>query len=285
MIEKSRRNCDVTEGFVQRVVGALEHELRSRSSDVYALEATVDYVFNLDLQYLQSAAQSSEQGAALPPPWVPREFVTMITDNTRVRDTLMADTRLPLYDLWFVGEPELAPLSDLVYRSTMALQATRANRSTGTARTPIRSVVGQAGRGAMGFQEFPRKKYRPEFEVEVGDNFFSAYTLSLSELVGSDREKIRGLRTTAMLLLPKNQPYCYWEAAYPTHVNTIAFDVNRFAQAESLEFLSMPLTLRTVPTERGWTPSRPLASGPMQIDGWMLPGHGVVLLWKPASSQ
>ena len=76
--------------------------------------------------------------------------------------------------------------------------------------------------------------------------------------------------------------YFSWSPPHPCYLRCVTFDVTDLAYGnEELVFLVATSTMGrgAVPLNGGWIRVRDRLTIP--IDSWMLPGHGVTLLWRP----
>ena len=75
---------------------------------------------------------------------------------------------------------------------------------------------------------------------------------------------------------------CFWQAPYPCYVERISFDAVALTLNGSASWLFrvVPFTFRSTATG-GWTQADQLSD--LVVRSWLLPGHGVALLWKPSN--
>ncbi|MCA1701828.1 MAG: hypothetical protein LC808_00570, partial [Actinobacteria bacterium] len=72
-------------------------------------------------------------------------------------------------------------------------------------------------------------------------------------------------------------------APYPCYVERISFDTAGLSLDGSTCWLFrvVPFTFRSTIATDGWTPAGQLKD--LAVRSWLLPGHGVALLWKPSA--
>ena len=76
--------------------------------------------------------------------------------------------------------------------------------------------------------------------------------------------------------------FCYWQAPYPCFVEKMQFDTTSFkvADHQEMQYSIKPFSVSGAEPST-WTTSAGIAQFPVQC--WMLQGHGVVFLWRPAA--
>jgi hypothetical protein len=94
-------------------------------------------------------------------------------------------------------------------------------------------------------------------------------------------ESIESLSLKASAFFPSDLGFFTWSPPHPCFVRTVTFDVEGMAgEGEELVYMVVPSTLKkhAFPQMRGWVrlPDR----FEVRLDSWMLPGHGVTLLWR-----
>jgi hypothetical protein len=93
---------------------------------------------------------------------------------------------------------------------------------------------------------------------------------------------VKGLSLQATSLQRVDDGFCFWQAPYPCYVEHISFDAGGLApnSTPSWLFRVVPFTFRSTATS-GWAPAEQLND--LVVRSWLLPGHGVALLWKPSN--
>ncbi len=111
------------------------------------------------------------------------------------------------------------------------------------------------------------------------------FECDLGELTHVDHtvDSIESLSLHVKILGRVDDRFCYWQPPYPCYVESIHFKVADFAvDDDSWLFRVVPFTFRSGIVTSGWTPAEQLDD--LCVRSWLLPGHGVALLWKPAET-
>jgi hypothetical protein len=112
------------------------------------------------------------------------------------------------------------------------------------------------------------------------------FECDLGELTHVDHtvDSIESLSLHSKMLERVDDGFCYWQPPYPCYVESIHFKVADFAVDDdgSWLFRVVPFTFRSGIVTSGWTPAEQL--GDLCVGSWLLPGHGVALLWKSAGT-
>jgi hypothetical protein len=108
------------------------------------------------------------------------------------------------------------------------------------------------------------------FECDLGE------LTDVDHAVGS----VENLSLRSTTLQRVDDGYCFWQAPYPCYVERISFDADALTLNgnSSWLFRVVPFTFRSA-AAGGWTPAEQLDD--LVVRSWLLPGHGVALLWKP----
>ncbi len=114
------------------------------------------------------------------------------------------------------------------------------------------------------------------------------YQVDLHDLADPDHivDSIERLSFRASTIGLFDQGFVSWTAPHPCYVGQVVFDVCRLAyEGEKLVYqvVVTSLKLADVPLGGTWThvPDQIVVA----IDSWMLPGHGVTLLWRPVTGS
>lgn len=213
-------------------------------------------------------------------------FVLFVTCDARLRDSIAFLCDFPLFELWFL------PDRDLLQNATTSL--------AGSAKTEMEYVDkdGQTRRFSwrnidlreVKYNEWPR--YLPLFRDAVepyarqhARDYLSTLRIfewEFAELPGGPEIQAVthfGLRQSSLQLVADR--FCYWQVPYPCFVDHIDIDVSDFNPGEDeWQFNAMPFCFRASNTANSWLPAEQLTS--VELRSWLLPGHGIVLLWRPA---
>jgi hypothetical protein len=92
---------------------------------------------------------------------------------------------------------------------------------------------------------------------------------------------IESVSVRASVLTPIDDGFITWSAPHPCFVERITFDVVELApKGQSFVFKVVPFTMRgSGPTSGSWSELGKVME--LTVNDWMLPGHGVTLLWRP----
>lgn len=216
-------------------------------------------------------------------------FILFVTSSPRIRDSLVTACDRPLFDYWyFPGRddiPDLLPLMNSM-RVDLRYEDKDDNvRWTGFFTPELKPVKPEHwGRYLRVFREDvgALRRLRPgEYESK-----FAILTFDFSDALEKDYllKRFLGLRVTSTTQQLRSDGYCYWTATYPCFVTEIEFDTSDFSDpgtARALEFRKAPFLLHA-DSERDTWARRPQ---PVRPDTWLLPGHGVVLMWRPGETQ
>ena len=87
------------------------------------------------------------------------------------------------------------------------------------------------------------------------------------------------VRSTTLQLI--NDGYCYWQAPYPCFVESMRFDTTKMELGDSPDvyFHAKPFAISSAESPATWTSGASVTELPLR--SWMLPGHGVALMWRP----
>ena len=111
------------------------------------------------------------------------------------------------------------------------------------------------------------------------------FEFDLGELADDDHAvgSIHSLSITSTSLQPVDEPFCYWQAPYPCYLERLRFDATGLGWQEDrpFRFRVVPFTFRSAIASGEWVPAEELTD--LFVRSWLLPGHGVALMWKPDS--
>jgi hypothetical protein len=92
-------------------------------------------------------------------------------------------------------------------------------------------------------------------------------------------DSIQRISVLASHVFPAELAFITWSSPFPCFVRHVTFDVAELPRAgESLLYL-VKLSTLTGGSTQSWRGARERIEVP--VDSWMLPGHGVTLLWRP----
>ena len=91
---------------------------------------------------------------------------------------------------------------------------------------------------------------------------------------------IQRLSLRSMTLQRVDDGSCYWQAPYPCYVERMQIDATGLAMEgyDVFVFRLHSFAFRSQPSPAHWSPPERVKA--IDVRSWLLPGHGVVLLWK-----
>jgi hypothetical protein len=219
-------------------------------------------------------------------------FALFALGSADLRDSIILGCDLPLFDYWyFPSDEQFERSSETVRKSAkmkvLYLDADGIRRQSSEFVAPMQKVD---------------PKYWPDylsfFRTDLGalrrrdpSNFLnklSIYSCELREVLNNEDYRlaeILGIEFSSSSLQSKDDGYCYWSAGYPCLVRRIHFDASDFTpdQPDSeWRFRLAPFMLHGYSHTDEWVEASHIE--PLTVSSWMLPGHGVALLWKPLQS-
>lgn len=217
------------------------------------------------------------------------KFVIFATSDATLRDSIVLGCRQPLFELWYVPDDPVHPLfHDSVDRMLPSVRMGLSFLDDGDEphelhdRTPVLNEVriGRWEEHLTFFREplgaLPR--LRPEeylrslrvFEVDLGR------VAGAGVRIGT----IRRLSLRSMTLQRVDDGFCYWQAPYPCYLERMQIDATGLAAEgrDAFVFRLQSFAFRSQPSPARWSPAEQVKV--IDVQSWLLPGHGVVLLWK-----
>jgi hypothetical protein len=204
-------------------------------------------------------------------------FVLFATCDEEISRLVRSERVFPLFESWLVqNDDELDELVE-VLRETLK--------------------VGIGYRDAAG--ELHRVEPQARFGEEVALRRYDQYVrlpdsvdrkdlriirFDLHDLADADHvvDSVDSLSVTGTGTFATDLGFFSWSPPHPCFVRRVTFDVTDLAMpGEELVYLVTLSTMErgAVPFNGGW--SRVPGRLEIPIDSWMLPGHGVTLLWRP----
>jgi hypothetical protein len=241
-------------------------ELRAVDDETHEFALTVDYSFKENAQDYR--------------------FVLFATCDPLLRDSIALACRLPLYEAWFVPDQSLfdTSVSEMLTSVNIGIRYTdrRGKRyEVGPSKVELTEV---AYRDWPDFLRFFREPLgtMPRQDPKDYMRTLRIFECDLGELTHVDHtvDSIESLSLNSKILGRVDDRFCYWQPPYPCYVESIHFKVADFAvDDDSWLFRVVPFTFRSGIVTSGWTPAEQLDD--LCVRSWLLPGHGVALLWKP----
>jgi hypothetical protein len=219
--------------------------------------------------------------------------VIFATSAPRLRDSIISGCRLPLFELWFVRDDVDARLFE------DSVEAMRESVRVGVqfadaqgrvhdveARDPgvhLREVkLRDWGRYLDFFRTDGSETGSVLDRVEYMDSL-RIFEVDLPALAGQGAviETILGLTIRSTTLQLVSDGYCYWQSPYPCFVESMRFDTTKLQLGNSPDvyFHAKPFAISSAGSPSTWTSDTSATELPLR--SWMLPGHGVALMWRP----
>ena len=212
-------------------------------------------------------------------------FVIFAMCDPLLRDSITLACRLPLFESWFVPDQSLFEQS---------VDAMLPSVNIGIRYTDL---DGDHHDVSLTKVQLAEVRYRdwPEFLTffrgPVGTmprqspaqylGTLRIFECDLGELTDVDHAvgSVENLSLRSTTLGRMDDGFCFWQAPYPCYVERISFDATALAiDGTSWLFQVVPFTFRSAIATAGWAPAEQLKD--LTVRSWLLPGHGVALLWK-----
>jgi hypothetical protein len=248
----------------------VDFELSAVDHQTYELVSTVTYSFKENVD--------------------DHRFVIFATCDPLLRDSITLACRLPLFESWFVADHSLFEQSvDAILSSVkIGIRYTDFNgRHHDVA--PSKMQISEVGyRDWADFLTFFRGPVgtMPRQNPMQYIGTLRIFECDLSELTDVDHAvgsvENMSLQSTSLGRIDDN--FCFWQAPYPCYVDRIRFDATALvANDSSCLFQVVPFTFRSTIATGTWIPAEQLKD--LTVRSWLLPGHGVALLWKSATNR
>ena len=204
-------------------------------------------------------------------------FLLFATCDQEISRLVRTERVYPLFELWVVQTDD--ELDDLVELQRETLE------------------VGVSYRDADGhlYHVDPQPSFGEEVALRYYDQFvrlpdsvdrkdLRIVRFDLHDLADPDHvvESVETLSVTGSGTFAFDLGYFSWSPPHPCFIKSVTFDVADLPFGdEELVYLATTSTIGrgAVPLDGGWIHVRHRLEIP--IDAWMLPGHGVTLLWRP----
>ncbi|WP_312871546.1 hypothetical protein [Amycolatopsis acididurans] len=246
-------------------------ELRAVDRELYHLTTSVTYSFKKNVHV--------------------DRFIVFATCNALLRDSISSGCQLPLFELWFVPDPELFQSSVDDMLPSVQLRIDYLDHEGGhheaeSAKLRLREVKFQQWADYLSFFRedmgpLPRQNPRQH----MGD--LRIFECDLSDIAGDDHtvSAIESLSVRATALQNIDDGFSYWQAPYPCYVDRITFAVKELDidGTGTFQFNIAPFTFRSNTTSTKWIKAEDLPD--LAVQSWLLPGHGVALLWRKVDDR
>jgi hypothetical protein len=243
----------------------VDYELRAVDHHTYQLISTLTYSFKENV--------------------TDHRFVIFSTCDPLLRDSITLACQLALFESWFVPDQSLFEQSV----DAMLPSVNIGIRYTDLDGRRHEVALGKVELTEVGYRDWP--EYLTFFRGPVGTmprqnpaqyiGTLRIFECDLGELTDVDHAvgsvENLSLRSTSLGRIDDN--FCFWQAPYPCYVDRISFDATALAiDGSPWAFQVVPFTFRSAIANAGWTPVEQLKD--VVVRSWLLPGHGVALLWK-----
>ena len=213
-------------------------------------------------------------------------FVIFATCDPLLRDSITLACRLPLFESWFVADRSLFEESVDAMLPSVSIGVRYADLDGGKHDvTPRNMRLSEVSfRDWSDFLTFFREPIgsMPRQNPAQYIGSLRMFECDLGELTDVDHAvgSVENLSLRWTSLGRVDDGFCFWQAPYPCYVDRIGLDAIAMAiNGASWLFQVLPFTFRSAIATGGWTLPQELKD--LSVRSWLLPGHGVVFLWKP----
>lgn len=218
-------------------------------------------------------------------------FVFFATSDYELRDRIVSGCRMPLFELWFVGaehaekhfEESVESMRDSVHIGMHYVDADdRLQKVSGRDLNEHLEEVKLRDWGR--YLSFFRTDLPEAQRLDRGlyMDRLRIFELDLRQLApeGTSIETIERLTVRSTTLQRLAAGYCYWEAAYPCYVGRMGFDTTQMTSRAGapLMFHLKPFTFGSLASPVPWSTDDVVVD--VTVEGWVLPGQGVELMWR-----
>lgn len=276
LLRKIYGNDDSHQSVLVGILGGAGRDVRGR--DIATSRRTV-----VDIR-LRSIDQDTYSAAIT---WTHRlsgvldsyNFVVFATCDPELWNLIPSERRLPLYESWFVPDEDL--LEGFVPNMRESLEVGISYRDDD-------GVIHMVEPRPLESSEPHVHQYGEFVHLPDGINVENLRILQfdLGQLVDPDHVvgAIETLSVRAAALEPTAEGFFTWSPPYPCYVERVEFDVAdlHIDGDEHLLFKVVPFTMtQPGPTlANTWGKAEDVRE--LALESWLLPGHGVALLWRPA---
>lgn len=249
----------------------VDYELCAVDHQTYELISTVTYSFKENV--------------------ADHRFVIFAMCDPLLRDSITLACRLPLFESWFVPDR-------LLFEQSVNAMLPSVNigiRYTDLDGDHHDVAPGKVELTEVGYGDWP--EFLTFFRGPVGTmprqnpaqylGTLRIFECDLGELTDVDHavSSVENLSLRSTTLQRVDDGFCFWQAPYPCYVERISFDATALDPDGDTSWLFrvVPFTLRSPIATAGWTPAVRLKD--LAVRSWLLPGHGVALLWKPSNDH
>jgi hypothetical protein len=217
------------------------------------------------------------------------KFVIFATSDATLRESIVLGCRQPLFELWFVPDDPVAPLfhesvDGMLPSVRIGLRFADEHGEPHEIvnHRPVLDEV-RVGRWEE-YLTFFREPLGALARLRPEDYMRSlrVFEIDLRNVVepGLQVAAIQRLSLRSMTLQRVDDGFCYWQAPYPCFLDRMHVDAAPLALDGQDEFLFrlQSFAFRAQTTPARWAPADQVKE--LDVRSWLLPGHGVVLLWR-----
>lgn len=217
------------------------------------------------------------------------KFVIFATSDATLRDSIVLGCRQSLFELWYIPDDPVDPLfhesvDRMLPSVRIGLQFLDDHDEPHELRdrTPVLKEV-RIGRWEE-YLTFFREPLGtlPRLRPEEYLRSLRVFEIDLHRVVdpGVRIGTIQRLSLRSMTLQRVDDGFCYWQAPYPCFVERMQIDATALAMDgyDTFVFRLQSFAFRSQPSPARWSPAEQVKA--IDVRSWLLPGHGVVLLWK-----
>jgi hypothetical protein len=221
-------------------------------------------------------------------------FVIFATSDATLRESIVLGCRQPLFELWFVPDDPVDPLfhesvDGMLPSVRIGLRFLDEDGEPHEIvdRHPVLEEV-RVGRWEE-YLTFFREPLGalPRLRPEDYMRSLRVFEIDLRRIVEPAVRvgTIQRLSLRSMTLQRVDDGFCYWQAPYPCFLDRMHVDAAPLALGGQEEFVFRVQTFafRAQPSPARWSPADQVKE--LDVRSWLLPGHGVVLLWKRVTDE
>jgi hypothetical protein len=204
------------------------------------------------------------------------KLVLFATSESEIANLVASERIYPLFELWLLGEDHLDDFFPTL----------RATLEVGISYTDELGYLHHVSPRPLDSGEVPLRQYDRYIRLPDGVDRqnLRIVEFDLHDLADAD-DVVESVESLSMrtAYTSSNQGYLSWSPPHPCFVRTVTFDVGDLAfGGQELVYLVVGATLKIgarLPLNGVWVKLSDRVE--IQVDAWMLPGHGVTLLWRP----
>lgn len=204
-------------------------------------------------------------------------LVMFATWDRDIYTSVIQERTYPLFEIWRVLDEDALDQFVPGLKDRLDVGITYRDESGSVHDVELRSVDGEE----VAFRHYDRFVRLPDW---VDRKNLAIYRVDLHDLADPDHvvHSVERLTLRASTVGSFDQGYVFWSPPHPCYVTRVVFDLRRLAQPGEMlvyQLVTSVLKLTEVPQHGTWSPVCDRIE--VNVDSWMLPGHGVTLLWRP----